>query len=281
MRSSAILFVIPLGSTDGYRIFCIGVSSLPYWKTPYANQINGTDGSWFPPLYNKDVSSQRLYLFSTDVCRSLYAKFAGHSSVLSIPTESFSIPSEVFLNSTLNPDNAGFGSFDSGVLDVSSCRQGAPIFISLPHLLYASDRYKEKIDGIAPDSELHQTILEVEPHTGLVLNAQKRLQINVFIAPEQYIDDLKLVKEVILPAIWINESTTIDQKSADDLTNQVLRYFTIVRWVSIVLIPVGGIIIIITIVLLAKRRSRHTSISASTPLLYADSHNSISSHNDY
>ncbi|CAF0969948.1 unnamed protein product [Adineta steineri] len=254
-----------------------GVSSLPYWRTPWGNQINGTDGSWFPPLINKDLQSERLYLYSTDICRSLYAKFERHSSVLNIPTESFSIPAEVFLNSTLNPDNIAFGTTDSGVLDVSVCRQGAPIYISLPHLLYAADQYKDRLEGIAPNADIHRTILEVEPHTGLVLSAQKRLQINVFLQREELIYDFKNIAEVILPAIWINESTTIDQKSADDLNNQVLRYFTIIRWVSTVLIPVGIILFITTLVLLKKRRSKDES----TPLLYAGSSNTIASDHDY
>ncbi|UJR25991.1 hypothetical protein I4U23_007338 [Adineta vaga] len=253
-----------------------GVSSLPYWKTSWGNQINGTDGSWFPPLINKDLQSERLYLYSTDVCRSLYAKFQHHSSVLDIPTELFSIPAEVFLNSTLNPDNIAFGTTDSGVLDVSVCRQGAPIYISLPHLLYAADQYKNRLQGIAPDASIHQTFFEVEPHTGLVLSAQKRLQINVFLQPEQFVDDFKNISEVVLPVVWINESTIIDQKSADDLNNQVLRYFTIVRSVSIVFIPVGIVLFIGTIVFFKKRRTTDET----TPLLYAGSNNTIASDHD-
>ncbi|CAF2067162.1 unnamed protein product [Rotaria magnacalcarata] len=253
-----------------------GVSYLSYWKTLRGNQINGTDGSWFPPLINKDLQAERLYLFSTDVCRSLYAKFERHSSVLKIPTEIFSIPSEVFLNATLNPDNAAFGNYDSGVLDVSACRQGAPIFISLPHLLYGADKYVNAVDGIAPDPSLHRTIFEVEPHTGLVLSAQKRLQINVQMKPDPLIDDLKHISEIILPAIWINESTIIDQKSANDLNNKVLRFFTIIRWVSILLIPVGVLIFVTTIVILAKRRSR----GKFTPIINGRSSNSIEADDD-
>ncbi|CAF1030112.1 unnamed protein product [Rotaria sordida] len=255
------------------------LSYLPYWKNLWGNQINGTDGSWFHPLINKDLPSERLYMYSTDICRSVYATFEHHSSVLNIPTETFSIPSEVFLNATLNPDNIAFGTYDSGVLDVSACRQGAPIFISLPHLLYAADRYIKSVDGIAPDPSVHRTVLEVEPHTGLVLNAQKRLQINTFIQPDPLIDDLKMISEVILPTIWINESTTIDQKSADDLNNQVLRYFTIIRWVSIVLIPIGVVIFVITIACFARRRSQKATTFV--PIINTGSNNSIASENDY
>jgi hypothetical protein len=215
-------------------------------------------------------------LYSTQICRSLYAKFESHSSVLGIPTETFSIPAEVFLNATLNPDNAGFGTSDSGVLDVGACNKGAPIFISLPHLLYAADRYQHAIDGINPDAELHRTVLKVEQHTGLVLSAQKRLQINVFIQRDSFIDDLHNIPEVILPAMWINESTTIDQKSADDLNSQVLRFFTIVRWVSIVLIVVGAILCVLSLVLYNKRRTPKKSAI----LINGDANDSLASHGD-
>jgi hypothetical protein len=175
----------------------------------------------------------------------------------------FSIPSIVFANSTVNPDNADFGSNDSGVLNVSVCRDDAPIFLSLPHLLYAADQYKNRLDGIAPDPNVHRSLFHIEPHTGLVLSVHKRLQINVFIRPEPFIEDFKHISEVIFPAIWINESTTIDQKSADDLNSEVLRYFVMVRWISVAIISLGVVVLIIVIIL-TKRRSRN---GESAPLI--------------
>lgn len=219
-----------------------------------------------------------MYLYSTDVCRSLYAKFDTHSSVLNIPTEIFAIPSELFVNSSVNPDNAAFGLNVSGVFDVSICRDGAPVFISFPHLLYADESVRGRVDGISPNEAEHRTLFEVEQHTGLVLNAQKRLQINVQIKPDIFIKDFKYVSPVILPAIWINESTIIDQSSADDLNNQVLRLFVIVRWVSIALIPTGVIIFILITVIIARRRSRY---GISTPLLFVESNNSLANPNGY
>ena len=253
-----------------------GTSYLPnYWLTPYANKINGTDGSWFPPLYKKDLQTHRAYIFSTDLCRSVYAKFANHSSARGIPTEKFSIPPEIFENS---PDNIAFGLNYSGVLNVSICRQGAPIFISLPHLLYGDDRLTSRLEGIAPNKDLHETFFEIEQHTGLVLTAQKRLQINLYLQRDDFIDDMKNIAEVILPAIWINESTVIDEKSANDLNGQVLRLFTIAHWVSIVLILVGAVLSIITIILFARRRYRRGS---SARLLYAGVNGSSIGHDEY
>lgn len=189
----------------------------------------------------------------------------------------FTIPPEIFANTTINPDNFPYGLNYSGVLNVSSCRQGAPIFISLPHLLYGDDRLLNRIEGIYPDKNLHQTLFEVEPHTGLVLRAEKRLQINIYIQPEHFIDDMKNVAELVLPAMWINESTVIDQKSADDLNNQVINLFTIARLLSIGLISLGVVTFLITTIIYSRRRSRRDS---SARLLYPESHSIVAQLNE-
>lgn len=240
---------------SSHFVHCQGASDLSYWPKPYACQINGTDGSWFQPLYNKDLQSQRLYLYSTDVCRSLYAKWSAHSTILDIPTETFAIPSELFVNSSVNPDNAPFGLNVSGVFDVSRCRQNAPIYISFPHFLYADDSVKNGVIGIAPDELAHRVTFDIEPHTGLVLSAQKRLQINVRIPQNSHMRDFRNLKSVIMPALWINESTIIDQSSADELKSQALNYFSIVKGVSIGLISLGCILIVITIIVYIRRNS--------------------------
>lgn len=40
---------------------------------------------------------------------------------------------------------------------------GKPIFLSLPHFLYASDFILETLDGLSPNVEEHQTFVDVEP----------------------------------------------------------------------------------------------------------------------
>ena len=39
---------------------------LDFWKSPYCNKINGSDGAQFPPGIEKDT---RLYIFNPDICR--------------------------------------------------------------------------------------------------------------------------------------------------------------------------------------------------------------------
>ncbi|XP_059906267.1 lysosome membrane protein 2c isoform X2 [Gadus macrocephalus] len=99
---------------------------LDWWTSPQCNMINGTNGAFFHPLVTKD---ETLYMFSSDLCRSMYATYVEDVTVKELPGYRFSPPSSVFANLTVNPDNAGFcvpegNCLGSGVLNVSACKQG-------------------------------------------------------------------------------------------------------------------------------------------------------------
>lgn len=59
----------------------------------------------------------------------------------------------------------------SGVLDISSCKEGAPILISAPHFFKGSPSLLEHFSGLKPDKSQHESLLEVEP-VGLFTSMQ-------------------------------------------------------------------------------------------------------------
>ncbi|KAM6975659.1 lysosome membrane protein 2c isoform 2-T2 [Tautogolabrus adspersus] len=142
-----------------------GESNLTWWTSDECNMINGTNGASFHPVINKD---ETLYMFSSDLCRSLYAVFEEDVSVKGIPGYRFSPPSEVFANMTVNPANTGFcvptgNCMGSGLLNVSVCKQGAPIIMSSPHFYQADEKYINDVFGMRPSKELHQTTIDIHP----------------------------------------------------------------------------------------------------------------------
>ena len=50
------------------------MTKLPYWGSRYSNRIQGTDGTIFHP--NVDPK-ETLFMFSADICRSIYATNTG------------------------------------------------------------------------------------------------------------------------------------------------------------------------------------------------------------
>ncbi|XP_046362728.2 lysosome membrane protein 2-like [Haliotis rufescens] len=230
-------------------------SNLPYWTSPSANMINGTDGTMFPPFVDK---SAPLYLFSSDICRSLDVKFNHDYDFKDISLASFVAPDSTFLNVTLNPDNAGFctppgNCLPSGLLNVSACRQGAPVVMSQPHFLAADQSVINGVEGMHPMRAEHQTFVDVEPMTGVAMNVAKKLQINVYVEPVRHIKETEKITPVFLPILWINESAAIDDKTARKFRDKVQEPIKITEAVQYGLITLGAFILICVIVIFIRR----------------------------
>lgn len=232
-------------------------SSLKYWTTPQCNMINGTDGTIFPPFEDK---GRTLYIFSSDICRSIYTVYQKSVTLKGIDLMRYAVPPRVFLNHKKNPDNEGFCSpkgvcLPSGLLNVSSCRQGAPIIMSQPHFLAADkDLVQDQVIGLTPDPEQHGTILDVEPLTGVVMNAQKRLQLNVYIRNVSHIRETANIDHIYYPVLWLNESALIDDKSANKFKKEVLMPIKLTKAVEYGLIVLGAFMLICTGALCIKQR---------------------------
>lgn len=115
-----------------------GSRNLSVWNSPLANNINGSDGSLFPPFLE---NSHTVNVFSADLCRSL--EFTARSTdkpvyINSVPTRKYTLSNRTFQSPDVNPDNRGFcldypNCPKSGILDMRSCLKNASIAISLPH----------------------------------------------------------------------------------------------------------------------------------------------------
>ncbi|KAL4004813.1 tudor domain-containing protein 1/4/6/7 [Sarotherodon galilaeus] len=196
-----------------------GESSLNWWTSDECNMINGTIGTSFHPVITKN---DMLYIFSSDLCRSLYAVYAEDVTVKGITGYRFVPPSSVFANLTVNPDNAGFcvpagNCLGSGLLNVSVCKEGAPIIMSSPHFYQADEKFAQDIFGMTPNKEEHQTAIDINPLTGVVLQAAKRLQINVYVEQIPNFSQTGNVRTVVFPVAYLNESATIDDAAAKKL----------------------------------------------------------------
>nr|XP_019937302.1 PREDICTED: lysosome membrane protein 2-like [Paralichthys olivaceus] len=142
-----------------------GESSLNWWTSDECNMINGTNGAFFHPVITKN---EALYMFSPELCRSLYALYEEDVTMKGVHGYRFVPPSEVFANLTVNPANAGFcvpagNCLGSGLLNVSVCKQGAPIIMSSPHFYQADEKFVNDVFGMVPKKEYHETTIDINP----------------------------------------------------------------------------------------------------------------------
>ncbi|XP_006819753.1 lysosome membrane protein 2-like [Saccoglossus kowalevskii] len=233
-----------------------GLSSLPWWNDQYANMINGTDGSQTPPFSDR---SKPTYLFSADICRSVYGVFEKEVEVRGITANRFVLDSYILGNVTDNPDNAAYctpknNCLPSGLLNTSVCHEGAPIVYSFPHFLYAD---KDVIlPCMNPNKEEHQTLVEYDYVTGISMSVYKRMQVNVHLTRQKDISDLSEINDVYYPVLWLNESFTIDEASATKYKHMVLVPLYLAKITPWVVFGIGCLIVIIALILLARKQRR-------------------------
>ncbi|CAN9504933.1 unnamed protein product [Ophioblennius macclurei] len=245
-----------------------GESSLNWWTSDECNMINGTNGASFHPIISK---SEMLYMFSSDLCRSLYAEYQDDVTVKGVPGYRFSPPSRVFANLSVNPDNAGFcvppgNCLGSGLLNISTCKQGAPIIMSSPHFYEADEKFVQDVFGMKPDKEQHQTVIDVHPLTGNVLRAAKRLQINVYVEKISTFSQTGSVPTVVLPVVYLNESVVIDDASAEKL-HAVVVVKEVVENVPFMLIGLGIILGAVFMLLMCRQKVPESTAAERQPLL--------------
>ncbi|XP_045713909.1 lysosome membrane protein 2 isoform X1 [Phyllostomus hastatus] len=197
-----------------------GKTSLDWWATDKCNMINGTDGDTFHPLITKD---ETLYVFPSDFCRSLYITFSNFESVQGLPAFRFKVPEEILANTS---DNAGFctpagNCLGSGVLNVSVCKNGAPIILSFPHFYQADEKFVSAIEGMHPNKEYHETFVDINPLTGIILRAAKRFQVNVYVQKLDGFIETGDVRTMVFPVMHVNESVLIDKETASRLKSVV------------------------------------------------------------
>jgi lysosome membrane protein 2 len=94
---------------------------------------------------------------------------------------------------------------------------GSTIMISKPHFLDADVSAYENILGMAPNRELHDTVIDVEPFTGSVFRGNKRLQVSLSL-PDWWslcLPSHSQAPRVLYPLLWfdLEGSATDDQAS--------------------------------------------------------------------
>ena len=82
--------------------------------------------------------------------------------------------------------------------------------------------------GLYPDEENHDTLVSIEPYTGILLQASERIQYNVY-EPIDGISDLQNVIQAYIPLMWINKHVSIDLDNTNKLKKNFLNNLEIVK----------------------------------------------------
>ncbi|XP_056287956.1 lysosome membrane protein 2-like isoform X2 [Pseudoliparis swirei] len=242
-----------------------GESKLTFWTSDQSNSINGSDGSAFHPMLTKN---ERIHIFSPDLCRSIHMEFEKDVEVKGIPAYRFTPPRSVFASKEENPANEGFcispkECLGTGLLKVSPCRKGAPVVASFPHFYLGDNKYVAAIDGLSPKREHHQTFLDLNPTTGVIVRANKRAQVNILINRIPGFPKTRGLNDTIFPVMFINESVVIDDASAARV-HKLLLIVTLVSNFPLFIVGLGALLLAVFIILLIRARKQKSSTEGET-----------------
>ncbi|XP_069695590.1 protein croquemort-like isoform X2 [Periplaneta americana] len=217
--------------------------------------VNGSAGELFPPGQTRDKPVQ---MFSSDLCRSISFEYSEDTEVEGIPGYRFVLGKRLVDNGTLDGDNwcnCGGQCVPQGVLNVSSCRHGAPAFVSYPHFLDADPYYTRLLNGVMPDASKHRFYLTLEPTTGIPLDVAARLQINLLLQPSSHIAMYNDVPTIFFPMMWFEERATITPELAASI-KLLLMLPVVGLYCALGLILVGVVIIVFSFLPKIMRRNR-------------------------
>lgn len=231
------------------------------------HDIVGTDGLAFSPGITEDDT---LWLFNDQLCRSIWLKYDEKVNIDGIKALKFTPPASVF--SFSNPDNYCYCpdirecalEVDSETWDLKDCHrcvdgiislegcQGVPVIMSTPHFLDGDERLWQSIDGLQPERDLHVTYLNVEPLSGMPLQAHKKIQISLPVSQSDYFDCMNNLltqmnyteKELVFPLAWVDEGADIDAENLKEAKGLLVTPFIAVDAVTGILIAIGGLMMI-------------------------------------
>lgn len=66
-----------------------------------------------------------------------------------------------------------------GAMNVSSCKFGAPAFLSFPHFYLGDESYRSHIDGMTPNAAEHQFYMLIQRSLGIPMEVRAGMQINL------------------------------------------------------------------------------------------------------
>ncbi|PNI82869.1 SCARB2 isoform 6 [Pan troglodytes] len=193
----------------------------PYFGLFY--EKNGTNDGDYVFLTGEDSYLNFTKIVEWNGKTSVYITFSDYESVQGLPAFRYKVPAEILANTS---DNAGFcipegNCLGSGVLNVSICKNGAPIIMSFPHFYQADERFVSAIEGMHPNKEDHETFVDINPLTGIILKAAKRFQINIYVKKLDDFVETGDIRTMVFPVMYLNESVHIDKETASRLKSMI------------------------------------------------------------
>ncbi|KAK0166885.1 hypothetical protein PV327_004356 [Microctonus hyperodae] len=232
---SSDTITIHTGANDMSKIGMIQLingknKSKQFWNDEKCDRVHGSLGIIFPPG-TFDSPNATIDVYSLDMCRTLSLRRQGTGTSFGIPSFSFKPPTDIF---SLSPSSENYcycpesspGVKTSrqcppaGLVNSSACSFNLPFLASFPHFYTGDKILTEKIDGLNPQAELHESCAELHPRLGVLIGGYSRMQINIQAQKAENVPYLHPIEDgQILPLLWL-------EVGIDNIPEPMLRKFS-------------------------------------------------------
>nr|XP_033335333.1 scavenger receptor class B member 1-like isoform X1 [Megalopta genalis] len=180
-----------------------GDVNLPQWTGKCANVNGSSDGTKFPGFIKPNDT---VLFFRKSLCRSARMVHTGEKTISALDTYKFSIIENELDNGVYNPENKCFcrqgRCLQAGLIDVTDCYYGFPIALSYPHFYKTDPTVLEAVEGLNPQTDLHESYAYIQPKSGLPMNLAFRFQINMALQNIGHMARVEKFENFVLPLLW-------------------------------------------------------------------------------
>ena len=209
-----------------------GEEKLSMWARDI--DVKGTDGTQFSP--GLTVDDDTLKVFVSDLVRPVDFEFSKLTELYDIKLYRYKFSEELF-------EPAPEYYMDTNGLAYMYPKYGIPVYLSKPHFLGADPSVSGAVSGMNPDSAKHDTYIDVEPITGITMNARARLQVNFKVTPtDKWYTD---VQEAYMPILWVEKEAEIPEEKAEEFKESLYKALELRRTLVPAIAGLGSLMTVI------------------------------------
>lgn len=187
--------------------------------------------------FREDEPLESYMIYVSQIYRSMRVELSGDVEVKGITMRRYRLDKSQIRNDARNEfvDKYRMAAPNpSGFIPLETAVGGAPLVVSLPHFLDADENEKAKFEGLtAEDWEMEDDLLfgvfvDVEPLSGVTMNAALRLQFNWQLNAARYDggnplhDNLFATADsYIWPQFWVEKGDTINDDDAKSFREKI------------------------------------------------------------
>ncbi|XP_076753983.1 platelet glycoprotein 4 [Xylocopa sonorina] len=217
-----------------------------YPENTICNRIKGcTEGEIFPRNLDKHAVFR---VYRKTFCRTVPIIFQEEITLENgLNGYLYKFPDNFLDPPDENPENACYcynkkKCLKKGLSDMSPCYYNIPAALSLPHFIYANSNLADKIDGLNPDPEKHATRVVLEPLTGIPLNVNSRMQVNLVTEHTIYTSRTKVFNDMTIPLFWTDLEIPMLSSNLLLLVKLVIHIAPVTQIVIMWLLAVAGVL---------------------------------------